>query len=74
MGYLISGRAVRPSVLLSDKLSCDFAPVLTYLEKIMKLKGQLLFRNNQVYVKTEACVEIELIRGEDNEMLFIRQV
>ena len=58
----------------------------------MKLKGQLLFRNNQVYVKTEACVEInlfswlasfglkdkeieiELIRGEKNEVLFIRQV
>ena len=26
----------------------------------MKLKGQLLFRNNQVYVKTEACAEINL--------------
>lgn len=52
----------------------------------MKLKGQLLFRNSQVYIKTEACVEInlfawlashglkdkqieiELIRGEKNEM------
>jgi len=26
----------------------------------MKLKGQLLFRNSQVYVKTEACAEINL--------------
>ncbi|MFC1902655.1 hypothetical protein ACFLX4_01110 [Chloroflexota bacterium] len=26
----------------------------------MKLKGQLLFRNNQVYIKTEACAEINL--------------
>ena len=52
----------------------------------MKLEGQLLFRNNQIYVKTEACVEInffawlasfglkdkeieiELIRGEKNEV------
>ena len=52
----------------------------------MKLKGQLLFRNNQVYVKNKVCteinlfswlasfglkdkeIEIELIRGEKNEV------
>ena len=46
----------------------------------MKLKGQLLFRNNQVYVKTEACAEINLfswlasfgLKDKEIEIEFIR--
>jgi hypothetical protein len=26
----------------------------------MQLKGKLVFRNNQVYIKDEACVEVSL--------------